>query len=82
MPASEQRAARRVGDLGYTIVRCVVAVDGRCMRVTVLESSGNGRRDSAALRHAMRVWRFTPGALDGEPVAADYDLRITCRALD
>lgn len=82
MPSAVQRQARRAGELGTTLLRCVVAPDGRCAAVLVLASSGDARLDAAAQAHARRVWRFSPGTVDGRPEAADYDLRIRWRVVE
>jgi protein TonB len=82
MPASVQRLARTAGDLGTTVLRCVVGLSGRCERVQVVASSGNERLDAAARRHAERTWRFSPATRGDEPVVADYELKITWRVVD
>ena len=82
MPPSVQREAKKAGDLGSTILRCVVNAEGRCDRVDVLQASPIPRLDEAAVKHAMRVWKFTPATEDGKPVASNYDLKITWRVTE
>lgn len=82
IPPSVQREARRAGELGVTTLRCVVGLDGKCESVTVLQASPIPRLDEAAVKHAQRVWKFTPATEDGQPVKANYDLRIRWRVTD
>lgn len=82
MPPSVQREAKKAGDLGSTVLRCVVNPEGRCDRVDVLQASPIPRLDEAAVKHAMRVWKFAPATEDGKPVASNYDLKITWRVTE
>ncbi len=54
-------SARRAGEEGRVILRVLVGPDGRPSRVEIEQSSGHARLDEAAIRHALRVWRFVPG---------------------
>lgn len=54
-------SARRAAEEGRVILRVLVGPDGRPSRVEVEQSSGHSRLDAAAIRHALRAWRFTPG---------------------
>ncbi|MEM7307910.1 MAG: energy transducer TonB [Planctomycetota bacterium] len=69
------RMSARRGEEG--VVVCLLHVDtaGRVTRVEVEESSGFSRLDDAAVER-LRTWRFQPGTLGGEPVAATYRHRV------
>lgn len=51
------------------VLQLLVRADGTVSHGCVLERSGDGRFDSAALQ-AARAARFRPATVDGEPVAA------------
>jgi protein TonB len=82
MPPSVQREAKKAGDLGATVLRCVVNTEGKCERVDVLQASPIPKLDETAVKHALRVWKFSPATEDGKPVVSNYDLKITWRVLD
>jgi TonB family protein len=60
----------------------VVNTEGKCERVDVLQASPIPKLDETAVKHALRVWKFSPATEDGKPVVSNYDLKITWRVLD
>ena len=57
----------------------LVGTDGKVQDGKVQTSSGFPRLDEAALKHALRAWRFTPGTEDGKPVTAWHSVKVTFR---
>ena len=53
---------------GSLLMRVHIDEEGKVVRASLLESSGNGRLDQAALK-AVYVSRFVPFVEDGQPVA-------------
>jgi protein TonB len=76
IPPSVVREAKKSGELGATTVLCVVNPEGRCDRIDIKASSGIPRLDEAAVKHGMRVWKFTPATEDGKAVTGTYTLKI------
>ena len=61
---------------GSVTVRFLVGVDGRTSRISILAADPTGVFDQSVLA-AVSSWRFEPGLLAGEPVAAWVDAPIT-----
>jgi protein TonB len=61
--------ARRLGEEGRVLLRVTVAADGTPTRLSLAESSGSPRLDTAA-EEAVRRWRFVPARRGAEPVMA------------
>ncbi len=69
--------SRRLGEAGSVTLRVLVGTDGRVMDGQVQASSGYPRLDEAALKHALRAWRFDPGTEDGTPVQMWHQVKVT-----
>jgi len=69
--------SRRLGEEGSVVLQVLVGVDGNVQDGKVQKSSGFPRLDEAALKHALRAWRFTPGTEDGTPVATWHSVKVT-----
>jgi protein TonB len=69
--------SRRLGEEGSVILQVLVGTDGKVQDGKVKTSSGFPRLDEAALKHALRAWRFTPGTEDGVPVATWHSVKVT-----
>lgn len=71
--------SRRLGEEGSVVLQVLVGADGKVTDGKVQKSSGFSRLDEAALKHALRAWRFTPGTEDGKPVTAWHSVKVTFR---
>ena len=71
--------SRRLGEEGSVIVQVLVGPDGTVSDGKIQTSSGFPRLDEAALKHALRAWRFTPGTEDGKPVSVWHSVKVTFR---
>jgi len=60
---------------GNVVVIFVVSTNGRTENIRILSSSSDGIFDRAAGR-AIERWRFSPGTLDGKPVAVQVRQNI------
>lgn len=69
--------SRRLGEEGSVILQVMVGTDGKVQEAKVQTSSGFPRLDEAALKHALRAWRFNPGTEDGKPVAMWHSIKVT-----
>ena len=69
--------SRRLGEEGSVVLQVLVGTDGKVQDGKVQTSSGFPRLDEAALKHALRAWRFTPGTEDGAPVTAWHSVKVT-----
>lgn len=69
--------SRRLGEEGSVTLRVLVGTDGRVMDGQVQASSGFPRLDEAALKHALRAWRFNPGTEDGAAVQMWHQVKVT-----
>ena len=70
-PAPEfPRAALRMRIEGTVMLQVLVDVDGRPLRVSVQQGSGDRRLDAAARAQVLGHWRFRPAMRDGRAVQA------------
>jgi len=69
--------SRRLGEEGSVILQVLVGADGKVQEGKIKTSSGFPRLDEAALKHALRAWRFTPGTEDGAPVTTWHSIKVT-----
>lgn len=69
--------SRRLGEEGSVVLEVLVGPDGAVKDGKIRSSSGFPRLDEAALKHALRAWRFTPGTEDGVPVTAWHSVKVT-----
>ncbi|MDB5699686.1 MAG: periplasmic protein TonB [Alphaproteobacteria bacterium] len=59
--------SRRKREEGTVVLALLVGIDGRVATISVQQSSGFPRLDSAALS-AVKRWKWTPRTIDGTPV--------------
>ena len=71
--------SRRLGEEGSVIVQVLVDPEGKVSDGKIHKRSGFPRRDDAALNHALRAWRLTPGTEDGKPVSVWHSVKVTFR---
>jgi protein TonB len=71
--------SRRLGEEGSVVLQVLVGADGKVQDGKVQTSSGFPRLDEAALKHALRAWRFKPGTEDGTPVTTWHSVKVTFR---
>lgn len=69
--------ALRAGATGTVILEVLVDVDGKPLKVSVVESSGNRSLDRAAKLQVERRWRFRPAMQDGQAVQALGRIPVT-----
>lgn len=62
--------ALREGRSGTVILEVLVGLDGKPLKVTVAQSSGQRDLDRLAVRHVESKWRFEPATRNGQPVQA------------
>jgi periplasmic protein TonB len=68
--------SKRLGEEGTTVLRMWILEDGKVGKAEVLQSSGFPRLDEAAVKQALRAWKFMPGTENGKPVAMQLDLKV------
>lgn len=68
--------AMKAGVQGKAIVKFVVLPTGKVSSPEIVRSTGNQQLDAEALRVVASIPDFTPGILNGEPVACYYTLPI------
>lgn len=67
VPAMYPFGAKRKGQRGKVMIRCLVGIDGVARKHKILVSKPKGVFDDAAMS-ALQRWRFKPGILGGEAV--------------
>jgi protein TonB len=72
-------ASRRLGEEGSVVLELMVGEDGRVSDAQVVTTSGFPRLDEAALKEALRRWKFAPGTDDGKPRAMRHRVKVTFR---
>ena len=72
-------ASRRLGEEGSVVLELTVGEDGKIADAKVITSSGFPRLDEAAVKEALRRWRFNPGTEDGKPKAMRHRVKVTFR---
>lgn len=70
--------ARRRGQQGRVLLRCLVDAGGRVTGVEIVESSGYSMLDNAA-EQAVRRWHFSPARNAGLPVAGSAVVPVEFR---
>ena len=71
--------ALRAGDEGAVALKVLVGTDGRVRDAQVVQSSGSGLLDQAAVNEARRHWRLHPATRAGVPFESWYTLRVVFR---
>ena len=71
--------SRRLGEEGSVVLQVLVDAEGKVSDGKIQTSSGFPRLDEAALKHALRAWRFKPGTEDGKPVSVWHSVKVTFR---
>lgn len=74
--------SRRLEEQGTVILNLYVQADGKVSDARVQKSSGSERLDEAAVREALRSWRFLPATQGGTPIAAWHPVAVTFRLED
>jgi periplasmic protein TonB len=72
-------ASARMNEEGSTGLNLYITADGRVSEASVYSSSGYSRLDDAAVKHALRYWRFTPCVENGTAVGCWYQTKLTWR---
>jgi protein TonB len=70
-------ASRRLNEEGSVILALLIAEDGKVTEAKVDTSSGFERLDEAAVKEALRRWRYKPGSEDGKPKAMWVKIKVT-----
>jgi periplasmic protein TonB len=70
-------ASRRLNEEGSVVVDILVGEDGNIKEAKVATSSGFPRLDEAAVKEALRRWKYKPGTEDGKPVAMWHKVKVT-----
>ena len=71
--------SQKLGEEGRVQLLVFVLPNGRVGEAKVAVSSGFKRLDEAALREALRSWRFLPNTVDGVPTGSWNQIAITFR---
>jgi TonB family protein len=72
------REAARIKFRGSALYEVVVGIDGRIMDIKQDRRVGYGLDETGI--HALKRWKFTPGTMDGKPVAALIKIEIEFRS--
>ncbi len=68
--------SKRLGEEGTTVLRMWILADGKVGKAEILTSSGFPRLDEAAVKKALRAWKFIPGTENGKPAVMQLDLKV------
>jgi protein TonB len=60
--------SQRLGEQGTTRLKCTIGTDGKATEVSVANSSGSTRLDTAAVAFVKDNWKWEPATRDGKPV--------------
>jgi protein TonB len=75
-------ASRRLGEAGSVVLELLVGEDGKVSDAKVISPSGFPRLDEAAVKEALRHWKFQPGTEDGKPKPMRHQVKVTFRLED
>ncbi len=70
-------SSKRAGEEGTVLLQVYVGVDGKVTEAKVEKSSGFDKLDEAAMKEALRNWKFTSATIGGKPVATWYSIKVT-----
>ncbi len=68
--------SKRLGEEGVVTLQLYVTKNGRVSEAKVQKSSGFPRLDEAAVREALRNWRFIPAKRGDETIDAWYSINV------
>jgi TonB family protein len=66
----------RVGEQSSIVLTLRIDETGHVLQVHVRQTSGSDRLDEAAVKTALRSWRFLPGTLDGKATVMDVSTTL------
>lgn len=69
-------ASSRLGEEGVVVLALYLNEQGRVTDGKVATTSGHERLDTAALKHAIRVWKFDPCTKENQPVACWHQMKF------
>ncbi|MBI1262141.1 MAG: TonB family protein [Rhizobiales bacterium] len=75
-------ASRRMQEEGTVMLMLLVGPDGAVSEAKVAKSSGYDRLDEAAVKTALRYWRFKPLMRNGQAIASWFKFAVTFRLND
>lgn len=74
--------SRRMGDEGTVVLLLYLRADGTVQEARVDKSSGFSKLDRAAVREALKSWKFRPAMDAGTAVASWFHFAVTFRMTD
>jgi len=75
-------ASIRLGEEGSTGLNLFLSEEGKVTEAQVASSSGSERLDEAAVKHALRSWKFIPCMSGDKPVACWHQIKFTWKIED
>ncbi len=75
-------ASIRLGEAGTTGLNLMIGADGKVSDAQITSSSGSERLDTAAQKHAIRSWKFTPCMQGETPVACWHQIKFVWKIED
>ena len=70
------RANQKLGEEGIVALALYLNEEGRVQEAKVETSSGFARLDDAAVKQAVKAWKFEPCTEEGKPVACWYKIKF------
>lgn len=75
-PPSYPSESKKLGEAGVVALALYLTAEGKVQEARVETSSGFPRLDDAAVKHALKTWRFEPCIEDRKPVACWYKIKF------
>lgn len=75
-------ASIRLGEEGSTGLNLYLNEEGKVTDAQIASSSGSERLDEAAVKHALRSWKFIPCMVGDKPVACWHQIKFTWKIED
>jgi len=75
-------SSKRLGEEGLTTLQILIGEDGKVSDAKVAVSSGHDKLDEAAVKHALRSWKFIPCMQGDKPVACWQTVPLRWRLVD
>lgn len=69
-------ASSRLGEEGVVVLALYLNEQGKVVDGKVANTSGHERLDTAALKHAIRAWKFEPCTRENQPVACWHQMKF------